>query len=261
MSGGSKFSSEVPKGDAWGVENAVAEAAAEFEATGHSPMIPCIAVIGIKEVQLRSGDDGPTRVAVVNIRRIEALTTDSAIRTGQKLVMKAMENRRGPDTMLPFDEAEMITQAFGGVDVATLEREEQDARELAEDKAMDDPQRLRRHLVAVHNHTADEIEGMEWADVRTLHDSDHERDPADGLVPHDKDWWEWRRASLEAAEADADAENTADPDDGPATEIEDGEDEEEDDLPTHMVDNLPDDDAPAVPGVEFSGDDKNSTED
>lgn len=234
MSGGSKFSSEVPKGDAWGVENAVADAMAEFEKTGRSPIIACVALIGIKKITLESGDDGPNRIAVINLRRIEALTTDRAIRNGQKLVMQALEDRRGTGTMLPFEEQEILRMAFGGLSVADVEQEEQDKRESEEDERMDDPQRLRRHLVSVHGHATIEVEGLEWADVRALHDSDHERDPADGMPPHDPEWWEWRRVMVEAAESDA-----------PATDPDENDPEAEEETDT------PDVQQPGVPEAEF----------
>lgn len=264
MSGGSEFSAQVPKGDAWGVEHAIANAVSEFEATGRSPIIACIALIGIKGVKLTPGDDGPTRTPIVYIRRIEALTTDEAIRNGQKLVMKAMEDRRGKGTMLPFDEAEIIRQAFGGVDLETVEREEQDARELAEDEAMDDPQRLRRHLVNVHKHPAEEVEELEYIDVRTLHDSDHKADPADGMPPHDADWWEWRRVAIEAAEADADGEAAEDDATGPdGLTPEQMADISEAEEAAGMTSDGEDIDGatPAVPGVEFRAGDESETED
>lgn len=204
MSGGSKFSSEVPKGDAWGVENALDVAAREFETTGHSPMIPCIAIIGVKEIKLVPGDDGPTRQIVARLFRVNALTTAKAIRDGQKLILRALADQQGrPDSapMLPFETKDILDMAFGGVNVDQIE---QDEREQIEDQNMDDPQRLRRHLTAVHNIPADEVDGMEWVDVQTRHKSDHDRDDTDGLPPHDVEWWAWRRVDTEAAEAESD---------------------------------------------------------
>lgn len=219
MSGGSKFSSEVPKGDAWGVEGALEKAAIEFEETGHSPMIPIIGVLGVKKVELVPGDDGPSRQIVARLFRINALTTVKAIRDGQKLVLRALQDRDGRTDapMLPFEEKQIIDMAFGGLNVDTIE---QDEREQIEDQNMDDPQRLRRHLVAVHQHKPEEIEGLEWVDVRTLHDSDHARPPEDGLPPHDPEWWAWRRLDLEAAEAESDGAADAQPDGGPVEESE-----------------------------------------
>lgn len=218
MSGGSKFSSEVPKGDAWGVEDAVAAAATEFKMTGRSPMIPCIAVVGIKEIKLSSGDDGPTSIPVVKIFRLEALTTSKAIREGQKLILRALQDRsQGTGAeMLPFEEAEVLKMAFGDVDVDVIE---QDEREEIEDQNISELDRLRRHLVAVHDHPQAEIDGLETVDVRQLHDSDH--DTLDEGVtsidvhPHDREWWAWRRVEIAeaAAEADDDVEGSAVPDD------------------------------------------------
>jgi hypothetical protein len=233
MSGGTEFSAERPKGDAWGIEDAVSAAVAEFEATGQSPMIPCIAVIGIKGVRLTPGDNGPTRTPIVQIRRIDALTSTKAIREGQKLIMKAIEDRKGGDgaAMLPFEEKEILEMAFGGVN---LDQIEQDEREAKLDEGMTDPDRLRQHLVAVHKLEHAEVEGWEFADVRLRHDSDHDALDAGeqtGLPPHDREWWAWRRVDLEAAEAESDGMPTDDadqPDDDaqdPDTAADEGADE------------------------------------
>jgi len=194
MSGGTQFSNERPKGDAWGIEDAVARAAKEFLTTGRSPMIPCIVVIGVKEVKVQAGEDGPVRVPVVAIKRIDALENDTAIKTAQRLIMRAIEERnhgRGVE-MLPFDEQAVITEAFGKVNSAELE---QDDRELAEDQALTDPDRLRRHLTAVHGFPADEVSGWETFDVQKTHQSAHDPLSAD-VMPHDVEWWEWRRIVL-----------------------------------------------------------------
>ncbi len=239
MSGGSKFSSQVPKGDAWGVERAIAAAALEFEETGRSPAIPCIAVIGIKGVNLGTGDgDGPTRIPVVQILRIESLTTPDAIREGQKLILKALGDRdkldKGGQPMLPFEETDILNMAFGDMNAEQIERDE---RERIEDENIDDPERLRRHLIAVHGLTELEAHGMEWVDVTTRHSSDHDTLDAGeetGLAPHDREWWGWRRVDLEAAEAESDgtsddAEATAEgPEDEGDAETADAADQDDD---------------------------------
>lgn len=250
MSGGSKFSSEVPKGDAWGVEAALEQAAAQFEATGHSPMIPCIAVLGVKEVKLISGDDGPARQIVAKLFRVNALTTAAAIRDGEKVLLRALADQAGSGEAptLQFEESEVLRMAFGGLNIDQIERDE---REAIEDQNMDDPQRLRRHLTVVHGVPADEVEGMEWFDVQTRHNSDHDRPEEDGLPQHDRESWLWRRVDLEAAEAEADetsgetleSEDFADAD---VTHEEDGSDRDEDD---DTADDA--DDAGAVPAAEF----------
>lgn len=194
MSGGSEFSSERPKGDAWGIEDAVAQAVAEFMKTGRSPLIPAVVILGIKTVKVSAGDDGPVRVPVVAIKRIDALQDPEDLRKVQKLVIKAIAERnqgKGVE-MLPFDEKEVITQAFRGVDATQLE---QDDRELAEDQALTDLDRLRRHMVSVHLHDQAEIDQFEVADVRSMHHADHDLGRA-VMMPHDEEWWEWRRIVL-----------------------------------------------------------------
>lgn len=259
MSGGSKFSAEVPKGDAWGVEAAVAAAVLEFEETGRSPAIPCICVIGIKSVSLTpgDGDSGPARVATVVVRRIESLTTKEAIRAGQKLILKALGDRNKLDgngaPMLPFEQAEILGMAFGNLSVTEIE---QDEREKIEDENIDEPERLRRHLKAVHGVTDDEMQGMEWVDVTTKHSSDHdalEAGDGGGLPDHTRDWWAWRRVDLEAAEAESDgtpdepADGEADTDDeqsdtpageDQAADAADDDQEEDDDTDDGQPDNV-----------------------
>jgi hypothetical protein len=218
---GSQFSSEVPKGDAWGVEHALDQAAREFEETGHSPMIPCIAVLGVKEVKLIQGDDGPARKIVAKLFRVNALTTPQAIRDGQKLILRALGDQQGrgdSPPILPFETKDVLEMAFGSLNVKEIE---QDEREAMEDQNMDDPQRLRRHLVAVHKMTPDEVEGMEWVDVQTRHKSDHDRPAEDGLPPHDVESWIWRRVDLEAAEAESDGTPDGDEDQDAAEDEDD----------------------------------------
>lgn len=200
---GSKFSSEVPKGDAWGVEDALDRAAAEFEDTGHSPMIPVIGVMGIKEIKLVPGDDGPTRQIVAKLFRVNALTTAAAINEGQKLILKALADAQGrtDSPTLPFESQQILDMAFGRTTPADADQDEAEARI---DESLDDPARLPRHLASVHGHDYDDVMRMEWVDVRTLHDSDHDRPDTDGMPPHDRDWWAWRRVDLQAAESEAD---------------------------------------------------------
>lgn len=208
MSGGSKFSSEVPKGDAWGVEAALERAAREFVETGHSPMIACIAILSVKEVKLVPGDDGPAQQIVAKLARVNALTTPKAIKDGQKLILQAIADQQGrtDQPMLPFEAKELIDMAFGGQPVEVIE---QDEREKIEDENIDEPERLRRHLVAVHGADADTVKTMEWVDVTKAHKEDHDAlddpDAAEtGIPAHARDWWAWRRVDLEAAESEAD---------------------------------------------------------
>lgn len=262
MSGGSKFSAEVPKGDAWGVEQAVAAAAAEFQMTGRSPMIPVVGVIGIKEIKLSSGDDGPTSIPVVKVFRIESLTTAKAIREGQKLILRALQDRaQGTGAeMLPFEEAEVLKMAFGDVDIDKIE---QDEREQIEDENISELDRLRRHLVAVHGHDQAEIDGLETVDVRQMHDAEHdviEADEDSGVVPaHDREWWAWRRVEVAEAElnADDDVEGSTVPDDArsltgddPEGETAGTEDDGDDELPDNVRPLFDDGDQAADNGTE-----------
>jgi hypothetical protein len=197
---GTEFSNERPKGNAWGIEDAVAEAAKEFMKTGRSPVIPVIGAIAIKTVKVVAGEDGPVLVPVVAIRRINSLTDGDSIKTGQRLILKAIADMEGPKgvDMLPFDDREVITEAFGGLNPDEVE---QDDRELARDQMMTDPDRLREHLTAVHRMPAEQASGMEMHDVQHTHLVMHGvGDPdavlPDDVMPHDVEWWEWRRVIL-----------------------------------------------------------------
>jgi hypothetical protein len=212
VSGGSKFSSEVPKGDAWGVEDAIADAVDEFMKTGVSPMIPSISILDIKEVKILPGG---AKVAVVRVRRLEALTTLKAIREAQRMLLKEWENRRGEGAVLPFEEKEIIEAAFGHLNVELIEQDEAEAKE---DEDMSEPDRLRKHMTSVHNHRPDEVSGWDDLDVRRTHHDEHQPDAQPGMPAHDEDWWAWRRVDLEAAEADPD-NDTGDPDDDPTDAV------------------------------------------
>jgi hypothetical protein len=219
---GAQFSAEVPKGDGWAVGGAVDDAARELVKTGHSPLIPCIAVIDVKEVKV---SEGGSRVPVVRLRRLEALDDDDTIREGHRLVMRAWQKRHAGRVM-PHEVKEIIDEAFAGVDVDGLAVEEQDEREAAEDEALTDMERLRRHMKALHNLDVDPDDPDH--EVTRQHDADHDRDASDGLPEHDREWWAWRRVDLEAGEATDDTDDTevrmAEPDElgTPAIQFDDG---------------------------------------
>src|SRR5262249_49764476 len=122
---------------------------------------------------------------------ITSLDSDESIRAGQKLLLKAIAEQAGSkgEPQLPFDEAEVIKSAFGGLNADEVE---QDDQEIIEDQGLSDLDRLRRHMVVVHGHDQTEIDQFEVADVRQMHGTDHELGVA-GMMPHDPDWWEWRR--------------------------------------------------------------------
>jgi hypothetical protein len=200
---GAKFSSERPKGDAWGIEDAIAVAFAEFEKTGQSPVIPCFAAIGIKGIHLGPGNGKPTRTPVVQVLHIDALTTPQVLREAQMAVLKAVEERTGQGGILPFEAQDILERAFGGVGYTRLE---QDDREAEEDALMDDPTRMRRHLSGeLHGYSPDIVNGMEWADVAGLHERAHTTG-ANDMVPHGEDSWAWRQVDVDdlvhAAEAE-----------------------------------------------------------
>jgi hypothetical protein len=259
---GTKFSSKVPKGEGWGVEDSVRSAADQFEHTGASPLIPCIAIIGIDKVVTENGEEGPVRTAVVKLVRIEALTTPKAIREAQKLILRAVQarNQTTGQPMLPFEEDEILRMAFGGVDVDKIE---QDEREEIEDQNLTDLDRLRRHLVAVHGKDQTEIDRMEVTDVRELHDVEHNRldDPDTDVevIQHDRENWSWRRVEVAemvdvaaaVAEDGADGDGVEVPDDarsltgeGDTDGAEDADSADDNDTADDTADDRPDDITP-----------------
>ncbi len=199
MSGGSKFSSQVPKGDGWGVEKAVRKAAESVLAGGGSPLIPIIGIIDVKEVKV-DGESGET-IAVVRLRKVESLDTLDAIRDAQRILMKEWANKRGEGAMLPFEEKQFIEQAFTGIDIEALE---QDEREALEDADLTDMDRLRRHLQKVHGWDETDVRfAIEDTALRNEHTSEHEALSAAGglgeVDDHDVEWWAWRRVDLAEA--------------------------------------------------------------
>ncbi len=204
MSGDSKFSSKRPKGDAWGVEDAVAKAAAEFRRTGKSPMIPFVGVMAVSKVEMSPGDDGPVFVAVVEIRRANSLDSKEAITAGQRLILKAIKDQEGGQGVeaLPFDEMKVIQDAFGGVNVKEIELDDQ---ELAKDQTLTDPDRLRLHLSKLHGFDPEEVDRMEMHDVQRTHQSLHENLPPT-TMPHDVEWWAWRDIVVRERRAELRAE-------------------------------------------------------
>lgn len=217
---GSKFSAEVPKGDGWGVDAAIAEIVRKIMAGAKSDLIPVVGVIDVKEVKI--DPETHNLIAVVRVRRLEALTTLETIRNAQRMLMNQWAERRGEGAILPFEEKEMIEKAFGGVDVAQLEQDEAEARK---DEGLSELDRLREHLIVVHGQSRVEVDEMDDIDTRKLHHEMHETLAANtDVADHAEDWWAWRRVDLEEETSEDGAEPTGDVDidgpDGPGPEDE-----------------------------------------
>jgi hypothetical protein len=206
-----KLSGETPKGDGWGIDAAVREMTEAVMRGESSPLVPCIAVIDVKEVRIDAATG--TRTPVVRLRRLEALTDLDRIRSAQRLLLREWEARRGEGALLPAEERELIDRAFSGVPVAQIERDEQEAQE---DEGLVWMDRLRRHLVTVHG-----VESTNWlADatdsyVHTTHEAEH-TDPRPGCPEHDVEWVGWRRVEVDedllgADSAAADPETVSEP--------------------------------------------------
>jgi hypothetical protein len=209
---GVKFSSQVPKGDAWNVGPAVEDAIDEFERTGHSPLIPCVAFLGIKEIKV---EEDHVRTPVVRLVRIFALDDEASMRRGRTLIYDQWERLHAGQT-IPLDLRNDVNKAFpldGNAeepadDLLSAAREAQDRQEAEEDEGLTDPLRLRRHLTRMHKWDVHDprLEEMPDADIINAHRGEHEPGANPGMPEHDVEWWQWRRVDIEAAEATADGQ-------------------------------------------------------
>jgi hypothetical protein len=195
-----KFSAKKPKGDAWGIDDVIAEMTEKVLDGEHSPVVPIIGMIRVSKVTTDSATG--EHEATVEIGRIESITSIERIRSAQKMLLEQVAARRGEGTMLPFDEQELINRAFG-IDAngtaATVGQQLQDDEETNIDAEIDDDGRLRRHLIAVHAYDPNVVfdEETSTADVERSHDEEHAKDPADRTWPdHDPESRMWRRVDL-----------------------------------------------------------------
>jgi hypothetical protein len=218
----SKFSAEVPKGDGWGIEEVVQEMVAEIIAGEKSRLIPVMGVIDVKEVKI--DPESGNHIAVVRVRRLEAITSIERARKAQKMILEQVAERRGEGTMLPFEEKDILERAFGGNIGVNVGEQLQDDEEKDIDAGLDDAQRQARHLVAVHDFDPKILNDpdMEPADVERAHEAEHAKDPGDRAWPdHDPESSMWRRVDLVDILADSeeppdttetDQADSADPD-------------------------------------------------
>jgi hypothetical protein len=222
----SKFSAEVPKGDGWGIEEVVQEIVEEIVAGNKSRLVPVMGVIDVKEVKI--DPETGNHVAVVRVRRLEAITTIERARKAQKMILEQVAERRGEGTMLPFEEKDILERAFGadlnGVNVG---QQLVDDQEKEIDAELDETGRRARHLIAVHDFDPKILddEEMSAADVERAHDAEHAKDPADRAWPdHDPESSMWRRVDLAEMIGDAEEPKTetdqggVDPDDAEDTD-------------------------------------------
>lgn len=208
---GAKFSAEVPKGDGWGIDEAVMDAVRRIQNHHEkSPMIPIIGVVDIKEIKVdpETGNVTP----VVRVRRMEALDSVDQIRTAQRLIMERWAERKGEGAVLPFEFDDVLQRAFEGSKQPVGEAL-QDDEEQQIDAGLDEAGRMRRHLVAVHDYDPNWAldETVEQAGIARKHDEEHDKDAEDQAFPaHDRDSTLWRRVDMAEMLAD-DEEPTEEP--------------------------------------------------
>lgn len=229
------FSAEVPKGDAWGIEQAIADAVRRINAGEKSPLIPVMAMIDIKTIKL--DPETHSQTAIVRVRRITGLTSIENVRAAHRIAMEEAARLAGEGAVLPFEVKTMIDEAFSGIDVKTIE---QDENEKQADEAMTDNDRLRRHMVVVHGYDANDALIIDKPDnvVALQHEEEHKQAEDDEMEPvdfpaHDVESLAWRRVDVADLLADSEEPETeievtlpADPDavpDSPASLFDDGQ--------------------------------------
>lgn len=213
----SKFSAEVPKGDGWGIEEVVQEIVSEIIAGEKSRLVPVMGVIDVKEVKI--DPESGNHIAVVRVRRLEAITSIDRARKAQMMILEQVAERRGDGTMLPFEEKDILDRAFGGTgdNGVSVGTQLQDDEEKSIDEGLNDAERRARHLIAVHDFDAKILNDDEMtdADIERAHDAEHAKDPDGRAWPdHDPESSMWRRIDL--ADILADSEEPED-----ATEVTD----------------------------------------
>lgn len=202
----SKFSAEVPKGDGWGIEEVVQEIVSEIIAGEKSRLVPVMGVIDVKEVKI--DPESGNHIAVVRVRRLEAITSIDRARKAQMMILEQVAERRGDGTMLPFEEKDILDRAFGGTgdNGVSVGTQLQDDEEKSIDEGLNDAERRARHLIAVHDFDAKILNDDEMtdADIERAHDAEHAKDPDGRAWPdHDPESSMWRRIDLADILADS----------------------------------------------------------
>lgn len=159
---------------------------------------PRVAVILYDVGEVKSKADG-TDTAVARLRWVQRVEDRENLRAVRQMLEAEYLTQR--DAMiLPAELDALRREAFWGVDLATDEIDEEQARRAETMTKTDD---LREHLKTVHRIAAD---GMTEAEMRREHDADHAYSGmamAEGHR-HGEAWLGWMRVDLEAAEIEAD---------------------------------------------------------
>src|SRR3954471_24896722 len=110
-----KLTPGAPKDpDAWGLHTAVTRAVKTFMLTGHKDAIPVVGVLRIKNVVTESDDDmPPVHSGVLEIPRLEAVTDTELQRVARAVIERSAVARRGVGATLPFEESNLLDDAFG----------------------------------------------------------------------------------------------------------------------------------------------------
>lgn len=199
-----KLAGALPKGDPNGFADAVlAEELARTVVEGRA-FQPRVAVIVYDAKAATVGTDGEVTVTV-RVRRVQPVASDVNRRAIEQVLLSEYREQTGAHT-LPFDVEGVTKAAF--VDLPKTD-EEIDAIEADEQDNMSPTDELRRHLERVHGVKEAHLLTPEAADAK--HESEHDGDMPEVLA-HNRGWFGWTRADIEAATAESDGDDPDDPD-------------------------------------------------
>lgn len=188
-----------PKGEGNGFDYTIAVPMGDAGLAGKDvPPGVALLVYGLKDAKR---DKDGVITAAIEVRRIEPVTTETGRRLVEQLLVDEFSARTG-EAALPYDLSALSKALF-----ADLPRsiEETDRIEAGEQDLMSPTDELRRHLERVHGHEDAGTYTAEEAEEK--HRADHDGSVL-GPLEHNRDWFGWTRADLEAA-ADEGAEDSS----------------------------------------------------
>jgi hypothetical protein len=224
-----KLLAALPKGDGNGFDDytLVGQLVGDRREGHGSPPRVALLVYGTKDVIL--GKDG-VDTARLEVLRVEPVHTEPGRRLAEQMLADEFAARTG-QAMLPYDLAALSKAAFADLPRSVAEIDEGEERER---DSMSPTDELRRHLERVHGAESAHLFTAEEAEA--VHRADHDGDVL-GPLAHDRDWFGWTRADLEAAESESEDDGTPtnedlegpDPDLGKDLDVEDDQVDEDHD--------------------------------
>lgn len=190
----------LPKGDANGFDDYTISKPlfrSRADGTEERPRVALI-IYGIRNAD--HGKDGINTVKIETLRA-EPILTDTGRRLAEQMLADEYAARTGR-AMLPYELTALSKSAFADLPRST---EEIDEKESREQDMMSPTDELRRHLERVHGTEEAHLLTAEAAEEK--HRADHDGDVL-GPLAHDVEWTGWTRADLEAAEFEAENDDS-----------------------------------------------------